>query len=113
MTRTFGVEEELLLVGADGAPIAKAQAVLDGAHPDNGPLEAEFMEEQIETATEPTSSLTELAAAIREGRAGAQEAAGRHDAHVVALATSPLSIIGTTVSKVRYIRARAEYGITA
>jgi carboxylate-amine ligase len=107
------VEEELLLVGADGAPIARAQAMLDEAHPENGPLEAEFMEEQIETATPPLSSLTDLAAGIREMRAGAQNAAARQDAHVVAVATSPLPIIGTTVSKMRYLRARQEFGLTA
>lgn len=102
-----------MLVGANGAPIARAQAMLDEAHPDNGPLEAEFMEEQIETATEPLDSLTDLAAAIRAGRAGAQKAAARQDAHIVAVATSPLPIIGTTVSKVRYLRAREEFGLTA
>ena len=100
-------------MGHDGAPIAKAQAMLDDVQPDHGPLEAEFMEEQIETATEPLTSLTDLAAAIREMRAGAQGAAAQQDAHVVAVATSPLPIIGTTVSKVRYLRARQEFGLTA
>jgi carboxylate-amine ligase len=113
VTRTFGVEEELLLVGEDGAPIARAQAVLDSAVPEHGSLEPEFMEEQIETATPPTASLDELTKALREGRAGAQAAASRQGAHVVAVGTSPVSIDGTTVSKVRYLRARAEFGLTA
>lgn len=109
----MGVEEELLLVGADGAPIAKAQEILDSVQDGNGPLEAEFMEEQIETATPPHASLTDLGAAIRADRAGAQAAAGRVGARVAALATSPLRFTGTTVSKLRYLAARAEFGLTA
>ncbi|WP_125777844.1 glutamate--cysteine ligase [Antribacter gilvus] len=109
----MGVEEELLLVDREGAPVPRAQAVLDGAEPADGPLEAEFMEEQIETATPPHASLTEIAASLRAGRAGAQAAADREDARVVAVATSPLPFAGTTVSKLRYLTARAAFGITA
>ncbi|MEV0949348.1 glutamate--cysteine ligase [Promicromonospora sp. NPDC050249] len=111
--RTVGVEEELMLVGHDGAPIARAQDVLGSAEPADGPLEHEFMEEQIETATPPRTTLEEIAAAIREGRAGAQTAAERHDARVAALGTSPLAFAGTTVGKLRYQAARAAFGLTA
>ena len=111
--RTVGVEEELMLVGHDGAPIARARDVLGTAEPDDGPLEHEFMEEQIETATPPRSTLEDVAAAIREGRAGAQAAAERHDARIAALGTSPLAFAGTTVGKLRYLQARAEFGLTA
>ncbi len=113
VTRSFGVEEELLLVGPDGGPIARAQAVLEGAHPEHGPLEPEFMEEQIETATEPMTSLDDLTQAILDGRAGAEAAAQQHDAHIAAVGTSPVPIDGTTMSKVRYLRARTEFGLTA
>ncbi|PZR53830.1 carboxylate--amine ligase [Xylanimonas oleitrophica] len=109
----MGVEEELLLVADDGAPSPSAQAVLDTAEEAHGPLENEFMEEQLETATPPTRSLTELADALRAGRRGAQEAAAGQGARVAALGTSPLAFTGTTVSKLRYMRARAEFGITA
>jgi len=102
-----------MLVGHDGAPIARAQDVLGTAEPDDGPLEHEFMEEQIETATPPRSTLEDVAVAIREGRAGAQAAAERHDARVAALGTSPLAFAGTTVGKLRYLQARAEFGLTA
>ena len=111
--RTVGVEEELMLVGHDGAPIARAQDVLGTAEPGDGPLEHEFMEEQIETATPPRSTLEDVAVAIREGRAGAQAAAERHDARIAALGTSPLAFAGTTVGKLRYLQARAEFGLTA
>ena len=111
--RTLGVEEELLLLAEDGSPAPRAQEVLDSASDDDGPLENEFMEEQLETATPPTSSLTELADALRAGRRGAQEAAARHGARVAAVATSPVTFTGTTVSRLRYLRARSEFGLTA
>lgn len=111
--RTVGVEEELMLIGHDGAPLARAQEVLGSAEPADGPLEHELMEEQIETATPPRSTLEDIAAAIREGRAGAQAAADRHDARIAAVGTSPLAIAGTTVGKLRYLLARAEFGLTA
>ncbi|WP_129785043.1 glutamate--cysteine ligase [Promicromonospora panici] len=111
--RTVGVEEELMLVGPDGAPIARAKDMLGSAEPADGPLEYELMEEQIETASPPRSTLEDIAAAIREGRAGAQAAADRHDARIVAVGTSPLAIAGTTVAKLRYLLARAEFGLTA
>lgn len=111
--RTLGVEEELLILAEDGSPAPRAQEVLDSASDGDGPLENEFMEEQLETATPPTTSLTELAAALRAGRSGAQEAAAHHGARVAAVATSPVNFTGTTVSRLRYLRARSEFGITA
>ncbi|MCK0115612.1 glutamate--cysteine ligase [Isoptericola sp. S6320L] len=116
--RTMGVEEEFLLVGPDGSPVAKAQEALAASGNDNreggtGALEPEFMEEQLETATHPHASLTALAAEIRAGRARAQDAADRVDARAVALATSPIAFTGTTVSKLRYQQARRVFGMTA
>ncbi|WP_277213738.1 carboxylate-amine ligase [Isoptericola croceus] len=116
--RTMGVEEEFLLVGRDGSPVAKAQAALEASGYDDhdggtGALEPEFMEEQLETATHPRTSLTDLAAEIRAGRARAQGAADHVDAQVVALATSPATFTGTTVSRVRYQEARRVFGMTA
>ena len=102
-----------MLVGQDGTPVPAAQAVLDGAEPDDGPLEPELMEEQIETATPPLADLEQIAAAIRAGRAGAQAAADRQDARIAALGTSPLPFDGTLVGKLRYFAARAQFGLTA
>ncbi len=114
----MGVEEEFLLVGPDGSPVAKAQEALDASGHDNhdggtGALEPEFMEEQLETATHPRASLSDLAAEIRAGRARAQEAVDRVDARVAALATSPVPFTGTTVSRLRYQKARHVFGMTA
>ncbi|MCA5893935.1 glutamate--cysteine ligase [Isoptericola sp. NEAU-Y5] len=123
MERTMGVEEEFLLVGADGGPVAKASEALESsetaravASPHGkgaGALETEFMEEQLETATHPRRGLSDLAGEIRAGRARAQAAADRVGARVAALATSPLPFEGTTVPSLRYLEARARFGLTA
>lgn len=116
--RTVGVEEEFLLVGDDGQPVARAAEALEASGTDDkgggtGSLESEFMEEQLETATHPRREIDELATEIREGRRRAQEAADRVGARVAALSTSPLPFEGTTVSRLRYLEARAAFGLTA
>ncbi|MBD5787661.1 glutamate--cysteine ligase [Cellulosimicrobium terreum] len=113
----MGVEEEFLLVGADGRPVAKAAEALeasgDGDEGGTGSLESEFMEEQLETATHPQAELEDLAKEIRAGRSRAQLAADRVGAQVAALSTSPLQFEGTTVGRLRYLEARAAFGLTA
>jgi len=123
--RTIGVEEEFLLVDDEGRPVARATEALDASekHPDGpahpstttggGALEAEFMEEQLETATHPRRELSDLATEIRAGRERAQAAADRVGAQVAALATSPWPFEGTTVARLRYLEARAKFGLTA
>ncbi|WP_278234587.1 glutamate-cysteine ligase family protein [Isoptericola sp. AK164] len=116
--RTMGVEEEFLLVGPDGSPVAKAAEALEASGHSTkgggtGALEPEFMEEQLETATHPRSALEDLAAEIRAGRARAQDAADRVDARAVALATCPVRFTGTTMPGVRYQEARRVFGLTA
>lgn len=117
MKRTVGVEEEFLLVGEDGHPVARAAEALEAsgtsAQSGTGALESEFMEEQLETATHPRRELEDLATQVRAGRRRAQEAADRVGARVAALSTSPLPFEGTTVSRLRYLEARAAFGLTA
>lgn len=114
----MGVEEEFLLVGEDGSPVAKAQEALDASGTPakgggTGSLEPEFMEEQLETATHPRADLGDLAGEIRAGRRRAQQAADLVGAQVAALSTSPVPFSGTTVSRLRYLEARAQFGLTA
>ncbi|MFD6137080.1 glutamate--cysteine ligase [Isoptericola sp. NPDC056618] len=121
MKRTMGIEEEFLLVGDDGRPVARASEALDASGVDltrspetgGGALETEFMEEQLETATHPRHELTDLAAEVRAGRQRAQAAADRVGVRVAALATSPWPFEGTTVARLRYLEARAAFGLTA
>jgi glutamate---cysteine ligase / carboxylate-amine ligase len=133
--RTFGVEEELLIVDpGSGEPLALADALLAGrklaaddapdkprllqkqtkpACDDEMGLSAELKLEQIETQTRPCLDYEELLHQIRSGRAMADEAAQRQGARVAALATSPLSLASHTTPDPRYARMLERFGLTA
>jgi carboxylate-amine ligase len=106
--RTFGVEEELLIVDPEsGEPLALADALLSGhrmaaddapdprsletedktVYDDEMGLSAELKLEQIETQTRPCLEYGELLAQIRAGRTLADKAARKIGARVAALAT--------------------------
>jgi carboxylate-amine ligase len=109
--RSFGVEEELLLVDpGSGAAVALAEAVTGGA--ENAPV-AELQREQVETDTAPCDTLDELAGQLRARRRAAADAAGRQNCQVVALATSPLPVSPSTMPKERYLRITEAYARTA
>jgi carboxylate-amine ligase len=110
--RSFGVEEELLLVSPDtGAAVALAQAVV-GEGAGGGP-ESELQRQQVETGTTPCVTLEELAAELRDRRRAAAEAAKRKNCEVAALATSPLKVTPSTTPADRYLRMSEEYALTA
>lgn len=133
--RTFGVEEELLIVDPEsGEPLALADALLAGRKlaADDAPdkprllqkqtkptcddemgLSAELKLEQIETQTRPCLDHEELLRQIRAGRAMADDAAQRQGARVAALATSPLSLASHTTPDPRYARMLERFGLTA
>lgn len=119
--RTFGVEEELLLVNANsGGPVALAdQVVRPGTGADTGTAAAgdmptrELQREQIETGTAVCSSLDELAAQLTERRTLAARAARRGGAEVVALATSPLPVKPSVTLDERYMKMAEQYALTA
>ncbi|MFF1830354.1 glutamate--cysteine ligase [Paenarthrobacter sp. NPDC058040] len=114
--RTFGVEEELLIVDpVTGEPLALADALLNGNQPQPAGtgLSYELKLEQIETQTRPCHSYAELLHQIRRGRAMANEAARKHGARVAALATSPLASTTHTTPDPRYAEMLERYGLTA
>jgi glutamate---cysteine ligase / carboxylate-amine ligase len=133
--RTFGVEEELLIVDPDsGEPLALADALLAGRklaaddapgrprllkkkaetkYDDEMGLSAELKLEQIETQTRPCLDHAELLRQIRAGRALADEAARVHGARIAALATSPLALSSHTTPDPRYARMLERFGLTA
>ncbi|ARQ68020.1 glutamate--cysteine ligase [Streptomyces marincola] len=112
MTRTVGVEEELLLVDAVTAePRAVAGAVLAGEPQDV--VVAELQQQQLETNTSPCSSLDELAAEIVRWRRHAAALAREEGARVAALATSPLPVAPELTPKGRYLRMARAFGLTA
>jgi carboxylate-amine ligase len=134
--RTFGVEEELLLVDAVTLmPLAAGEAVVDhheqhagsGAHrpgavslapepadvsPGHG-LTVEFQQEQIEVVGPPQLTLTDQIAAIRTGRALADEAARAVGGRAVALATSVSADLPHLVPEARYRRIQQHVGLLA
>lgn len=141
--RTFGVEEELLIVDpVTGEPLALADALLSGmaqngapksGAPQGGPLQDdpetsfnpedmddpdtalshELKLEQIETQTRPCRSHAELLHQIRKGRGLASHAARRHGARIAALATSPVDAALHTTPDPRYAVMLERFGITA
>jgi glutamate---cysteine ligase / carboxylate-amine ligase len=109
--RSFGVEEEMLLVDpASGKAVALAGAV--AGEEDDAP-ESELHRQQIETDTAPCVSLSDLADQIRLRRRDAAEAASRKNCQVAALATSPLEVSPLTTPTERYLRMAAAYALTA
>src|SRR6202034_1995283 len=117
--RSFGVEEELLLVAPEtGQPRAVAGTVLQtlqhevtasGGGPDGGggheaadALESELQQQQMETNTRPCRSVDELDREVRRCRSWAADAAQRAGVQVAALATSPISVEPTITDKERY-----------
>ncbi|WP_104043619.1 glutamate--cysteine ligase 2 [Arthrobacter sp. ZGTC412] len=134
--RTFGVEEELLIVDPEsGEPLALADALLSGRRlaADDAPndprdletedktvydddemgLSAELKLEQIETQTRPCLEYGVLLDQVRAGRALADKAARKNNARVAALATSPLGLASHTTPDPRYARMLERFGLTA
>ncbi|MBT2512255.1 glutamate--cysteine ligase [Arthrobacter sp. ISL-30] len=129
--RTFGVEEELLIVDPEsGEPLALAQALLSAqpganAHEQITPapgdatpsgsetgLSHELKLEQIETQTRPCTFHGELLHQIRLARSIADNAARQHGARIAALATSPLDATTHMTPDPRYAAMMERFGLT-
>ncbi|ADX74241.1 glutamate--cysteine ligase [Pseudarthrobacter phenanthrenivorans] len=121
--RTFGVEEELLLVDPDtGEAVPLAGALLEGHRPAGAPdpsaavgpfLTAEFQQEMIEVVTPPHSAMATLEADIIAGRSLADSAAREVGVRVAALGTSPLPCDPHPAQLRRFAAMTEEYGLTA
>ncbi|WP_346959375.1 glutamate--cysteine ligase [uncultured Arthrobacter sp.] len=137
--RTFGVEEELLIVDpVTGVPVALADALLRGLKPapdagqdqhhgaaaapaasaghdpyhDDSGFSFELKLEQIETQTVPCLDHGGLLQQIRQSRAFTDRAARTHGARVAALATSPLASATHTTPNPRYATMQKRFGLT-
>ncbi|MFH5880213.1 glutamate--cysteine ligase [Arthrobacter sp. NA-172] len=121
--RTFGVEEEFLIVDPDsGYPLPLAGEVLRLHDPGRQAvnhlapfqmLAAELQQEQLEVITRPHGSLRGLTAEIRAGRAYADSLARRAGGRVAALATSPLPAVPHATRNARYDALMEMYALTA
>ncbi len=121
--RKVGVEEELLLVHPETGELANAAgAVLhdQGWSPGDGPpswatqdLEGELLRDMIETHTDPTEDLAEIARQLRRARRTAITAAENVGVAVAATGTPPLGTTMPVVSaNARYERIVQEFGDT-
>ena len=109
--RTFGVEEEFLLINPHLLrPEAAADAVYLAARA--GTLTQECKQEQIETATDPHTSLEELSADILRHRSIADEAASQAGVRIAALATSPTVTSTAVTPEPRYLKMQKRFGST-
>ncbi|MDQ0819210.1 carboxylate-amine ligase [Arthrobacter sp. V4I6] len=127
--RTFGVEEELLIVDPEtGLPLALADVMLpvllppapeagrvvaaqQPVHEDAG-FSFELKLEQIETQTRPCLDYNELLRQLRQGRALTDQAARAHGGRVAALATSPRGSATHTTPSPRYVTMQERFGLT-
>jgi glutamate---cysteine ligase / carboxylate-amine ligase len=126
--RSFGVEEELLLVDAGTGGLASVSDQLL-ARPEDpravaapgdaaaapgfaGGLDWEVKQEQLEAVSAPYTALRDLAAGIRSGRAEADRHARRFEARAVALGTYPLPAATRIVPRPRYQAMESRYGLT-
>ena len=121
--RTFGVEEEFLIVDPDsGVPLPLAGELLrlhdpgvqiDGDALRLPTLSAELQQEQLEVITRPHSSLEALAAEIRAGRTYADSLARMAGARIAALGTSPLAVTPHATRTERYDSLQERFALTA
>ena len=127
--RTFGVEEELLIVDPEsGMLLALADLMLPGLVPpkqeaarvrasqkpvhEGADFSYELKLEQIETQTRPCLEYTELLRQLRHGRARADQAARAHGGRVAALATSPQGSATHLTPNPRYMTMQQRFGLT-
>ncbi|NKY11315.1 carboxylate-amine ligase [Cellulomonas hominis] len=120
--RTFGVEEELLLVDpATGRPSPVVGALLAadadlaaGADPSGiAALASELQQEQVETATPPRTALADIEADLRRLRDRAGAAARAAGALAVPLATSPLPAHPSLTPNPRYQAIQDRFRLTS
>jgi carboxylate-amine ligase len=121
--RTFGVEEEFMIVDPDiGSPLPLAGQLLRLHDPGalgedlSAPrptLSGELQQEQLEVITRPHSSLDSLAAEIRAGRTYADSLARMTGARIAALATSPLPVAPHATRTDRYDALQEKFALTA
>ncbi|WP_043434415.1 glutamate--cysteine ligase 2 [Arthrobacter sp. I3] len=127
--RTFGVEEELLIVDPEsGMLLALADLMLPGLVPpqqeaarvlpaqkpvhEGADFSYELKLEQIETQTHPCLEYTELLRQLRRGRSLADQAARAHGGRVAALATSPQGSATHLTPNPRYMTMQQRFGLT-
>ncbi|WP_232796928.1 carboxylate-amine ligase [Blastococcus atacamensis] len=130
----MGVEEELLVVDANGRPVPKGPQALDVASragegedvnlhdraehgevetPETAHLMPELKAQQLELGTPVCSTLDDVRRELRHWRGRADAAASAVGARVAALATSPVAVEPVPTEGERYARLNEAFGLTA
>lgn len=115
--RTFGVEEELLLIDAatlEPLPAGDWAASLQKEATDSGhEVTAELQQEQIEVASPPQTTMAGQLEAILTGRVLAEQAAAKVGGRVAALPTAPGFVEPHLGPDSRYRRIGQRFGLMA
>lgn len=109
--RTFGVEEELLVVNpktGEPLPLADRMLAVAGRPQD---MSHEFKLEQIEIQTVPCREHDEILGGLYAGRRLADRAARACGGRIAALATSPLRVESSLTPNDRFARMNHEFGL--
>ncbi len=129
MSRSVGIEEELLVVdGGSGRPLSVSERVLrraaapeqkekagladgDGDSPGGG-VEGELQRQQVETDTPPRTDLAELEEDVRAWRSLAATSARKSGARILASGTSPVEASPDLVRSSRFETMLERFGLT-
>jgi carboxylate-amine ligase len=113
--RTFGVEEEFLLVDPTaGTVVERAAAVLRAVPAGKDQVDHELLEHLVETRTEPCTEMAEARRQLLDARRLLGEAARDVGVAAVATGTSPFAVDNVEISpKDRYRDMVNEFGSTA
>jgi carboxylate-amine ligase len=114
--RSFGVEEEFLLVtdGGDLAALgADVVAAAARAVPGDGNVEVELKDAQAELGSAPSTSAGDIERDLRQLRATLAAAANGRAARLVALGTNPNKGRAATTAHARYLAMTDQFGTIA
>lgn len=116
--RTFGVEEEFLVVNAGtGRPVPLGKQIVERQERHGSELQfsltTELQGEQVEVVTRACDSFHLLEASLRKGRSHADSLASQFGARIVALGTSPVPVQPHITPTGRYEKIAGRFGITA
>ena len=104
--RSFGVEEEYLLLDAEsGCPVDRAADIVAALQPGSGAVQREFFMSQLETATPVCRLAEDAGASLTEFRAAAAQAAAPHGVIVAGSGLPPVGgdTEGTVTQQERYL----------
>lgn len=111
--RTVGVEEELLLVRASSGDLAAVATDLVRDPRSAGRLSHEFKREQIEIASDPCASMSELSENLTSQRGHLESVAAPYGVVACASGTSPHAGTPSVVAGQRFARISDEFALMA